>query len=53
MNKFTNPKQVNPIWKIWPSGIPITWGKVLRKPNFSPDAVNKALFGPGVINIVK
>ena len=41
------------IRKIWPKGIPIKCGKVLTNPNFMPDAVSIALFGPGVKNIVK
>ena len=43
---------MSPIWKICPKGIPIRCGKVLINPNFIPDAVSIALFGPGVINIV-
>ena len=46
-------KQVKPICKIWPRGIPIKWGSVLTKPNFIPEAVSIALLGPGVKNIVK
>ena len=38
---------------ICPKGIPIKCGKVLTKPNFMPEAVSIALFGPGVKNIVK
>ena len=53
INKFARPKQVNPIWRIWPRGIPIKWGNVLKKPNFRPDVVSIALLGPGVMNIVK
>ena len=53
MNKFARPKQVKPICKIWPKGIPIKCGKVLIKPNFIPEAVSIALLGPGVKNIVK
>ena len=50
---LANPKQVKPIWSTWPKGIPIKCGNVLVKPNFIPDAVSMALFGPGVKNIVK
>ena len=36
-----------------PEGIPIKCGNVFINPNFIPEAVNIALFGPGVTNIIK
>ena len=35
------------------NGIPIKCGRVLTNPNLSPEAVNIALLGPGVANIIK
>ena len=52
-NKVPKPKQTKVIWITWPKGIPNIWGSVLLKPNLIPEAVNIALFGPGVANITK
>ena len=50
---FDKPKQTKDIWIICPVGIPIKCGSVLKKPNFIAEAVNIALLGPGVTNIIK